>query len=98
MELAEQVQKAMELNQKIFGTPAFRHTSTFRSIDGIGSWEEWLAPARPLDTSHRFDAAVVDEMLREIQNDPPELPQEEPAESSDVIEAEITGDMGGEDA
>lgn len=85
-EIAEQVQKALELSKKIFGTPAFRHTSTFRSIDGEGSWEEWLAPARPLDTNHRYDAEEVDDMLRNIQEDPPELPQEPPPEHKDIIE------------
>lgn len=95
VEMAEQVQKALELNKKIFGTPAFRHNSTFRRIDGIGNWEEWLAPARPLDTNHRYDAEVVDEMLRGIQNDPPELPQEEPTGSSDIIETAVE-ERGGE--
>lgn len=95
VEMAEQVQKALELNKKIFGTPAFRHNSMFRSIDGIGNWEEWLAPARPLDTNHRYDAEVVDEMLRDIQNDPPELPQEEPTGSSDIIETAVK-ERGGE--
>lgn len=90
VEMAEQVQKAIELNQKIFGTPAFRHTSTFRSIDGSGTWEEWLAPARPLDTNHRYDADVVDEMLRDIREDPPELPQEESADT--IIDAAITNE------
>ena len=87
IEMAEQVQKAIELNKKIFGTPAFRHTSTFRSIDGSGTWEEWLAPARPLDTNHRFDENLVDHMLREIQNDPPEPPQEEQPGTSVIIDA-----------
>ena len=90
-EIAEQVQKALELSKKIFGTPAFRHTSTFRSIDGEGSWEEWLAPARPLDTNHRYDADEVDDMLRNIQEDPPELPREAPPEHKDVIEVPPDG-------
>lgn len=88
VEMAEQVQRAIELNKKIFGIPAFKHTSTFRSIDGSGTWEEWLAPARPLDTNHRFDQQLVDHMLREIQNDPPELPQEELTDG--IIDATIT--------
>lgn len=95
VEMAEQVQRAIELNKKIFGTPAFKHTSAFRSIDGSGTWEEWLAPARPLDTNHRFDEQLVDHMLREIQNDPPELPQDEPDESYDIIDAFVT-ERGGE--
>lgn len=80
----------MELNKKIFGIPAFKHTSTFRSIDGNGTWEEWMAPARPLDTNHRYDAEIVDEMLRRIQEDPPELPSEQEFADSDMIEASIT--------
>ena len=87
-EIAEQVQKAIELNKKIFGTPVFRHTSTFRSIDGNGSWEEWLAPARPLDTNHRYDAEEVDEMLRTIQENPPELPQE--STDNRIVDATVT--------
>lgn len=89
-EIAEEVEKAVELNKKIFGIPAFKHTSTFRSIDGNGTWEEWMAPARPLDTNHRYDAEIVDEMLRRIQEDPPELPSEQEFADSDMIEASIT--------
>ena len=95
VEIAEQVQKALELNKKIFGIPAFKHTSTFRSIDGNGTWEEWRAPARPLDTNHRYDADVVDEMLRRIQEDPPELPTEHIGD--DVIETKAE-DAGEEEA
>ena len=84
------LQKALELNKKIFGIPAFKHTSTFRSIDGNGTWEEWMAPARPLDTNHRYDADVVDEMLRRIQEDPPELPPEPECMGDSVIEASVT--------
>ena len=90
VEMAEQVQKALELNKKIFGIPAFKHTSTFRSIDGNGTWEEWMAPARPLDTNHRYDAEIVDEMLRKIQEDPPE-PQTLPEHMGDeIIEASVS--------
>ena len=94
-EIEEEVQKAVELNKKIFGIPAFKHTSTFRSIDGNGTWEEWMAPARPLDSDHRYDAEVVDEMLRKIQEDPPEMRAEPECMSSDVIEA-AANDTGGE--
>ena len=94
-EIEEEVQKAVELNKKIFGIPAFRHTSSFRSIDGNGTWEEWMAPARPLDSNHRYDAEVVDEMLRKIQENPPELPAEPECMSGDMIEASVT-DTGGE--
>ena len=49
-----------------------------------------MAPARPLDTNHRYDADVVDEMLRRIQEDPPELPPEPECMGSDIIEAAVT--------
>ena len=90
VEMAEQVQKALELNKKIFGIPAFKHTSTFRSIDGKGTWEEWMAPARPLDTNHRYDAEIVDEMLRKIQEDPPEPPTMPERMGDDIIEASVS--------
>ena len=75
-EIAEQVQAAIELNKKIFGTPVFRHTSAFRSIDGIGTWEEWLAPARPLDASHTVDPSVINNLMNAIRNNPPSSPNE----------------------
>ena len=49
-----------------------------------------MAPARPLDTNHRYDADVVDEMLRKIQEDPPELPSEPERMGDDIIEASVT--------
>ncbi len=90
VEIEEEVQKAVELSKKIFGIPAFKHTSTFRSFDGNGTWEEWMAPARPLDTDHRYDADIVNEMLRKIQEDPPELPSEPERMGNDIIEADVT--------
>ena len=89
-EIAEEVEKAVELNKKIFGIPAFKHTSTFRSIDGNGTWEEWMAPARPLDTNHRYDAEIVDEMLRKIQEDPPEPPSLPERRGEEIIEASVS--------
>ena len=49
-----------------------------------------MAPARPLDTNHRYDAEVVDEMLRKIQEDPPELPAEPEYMDNEIIEASVT--------
>lgn len=87
MEIAEQIQREFEISKKIFGIPAFKHTSAFRSIDGIGTWEEWLAPARPLDASHRIDAHVIDSLLRDIKENPPELPQDKTVCTGGIIEA-----------
>lgn len=84
-EIAEQVQEAIEINKKIFGIPAFRHTSAFRSIDGIGTWEEWLAPAKPLDASHKIDASIIDSLLRDIKENPPEMPKETSHNDDEVI-------------
>ena len=78
MEIAEQVQQEIEISRKIFGIPVFKHNSSFRSLDGSGTWDEWLAPARPLDASHRIDAQVIDSLLRDIKENPPELPQDKP--------------------
>lgn len=64
-----------------------KHRTAFRSIDGSGTWEEWLVPARLLDTTHRFDTAQVKRMLRDIQNDPPTLPQPDEITNTDVINA-----------
>lgn len=89
MEIAEQVQQAIEINKKIFGIPAFKHTSAFRSIDGIGTWEEWLAPARPLDASHKIDTNVINDLLRDIKENPPELPQEKPVYTDEFVDASV---------
>ncbi len=35
MEIAEQVQREFEISKKIFGIPAFKHTSAFRSIGSV---------------------------------------------------------------
>lgn len=88
-EIAEQAEKEIELRKKIFGIPAFRHNSSFRSIDGSGTWEEWLAPARPLDITHRIDAQVIDGLLRNIKENPPELPQEKHVCTGGIIEANM---------
>ena len=42
MEIAEQVQQEIEISRKIFGIPVFKHNSSFRSIDGSGTWDEYL--------------------------------------------------------
>lgn len=78
IEIAEQVQQEIEISRKIFGIPVFKHNSSFRSIDGSGTWDEWLAPARPLDASHKIGAQVIDNLLRDIKENPPELPQDKP--------------------
>lgn len=71
-EISKQVQEAIEINKKIFGIPVFQHTSVFRSVDGIGTWEEWLTEARPLDVNHTIDSKVVDNLLEEIIENPPQ--------------------------
>ena len=74
MELAEQVQQELELNKRIFGTPAFKHTSAFRNIDTECSGEEWFFPARPIDKDHKVSGDIIDSLMTSIIQNPPEPP------------------------
>ena len=71
MELAEQVQQAIEMNKKFFGTPAFKHTYVFRGIEGTWIGEECFVAARPLDVSHRVSDEVIDRLMSDIMQNPP---------------------------
>ena len=74
MELAEQVQKELELKKRIFGTPAFKHSSAFRNIDTECSGEEWFFPARPIDKDHKVSGDIIDSLMTSIIQNPPEPP------------------------
>ena len=74
MELAEQVQQELELNKRIFGTPAFKHSSAFRNIDTEGTGEEWFIPARPIDKNHKISGDIIDSLMTAIKQNPPEPP------------------------
>lgn len=76
-DMEEKFQQAVEVNRKLFGTPAFQHNSGVRGLGAESSDDEWdmMVEARPLDITHTVDADAVDDLLLEIMDDPPILPR-----------------------
>ena len=72
-DMEEKFQQAVELNRKIFGTPVFQHNTGIRDFD----FETWdmMTEAQPLDITHTVDTETVDNLLAQIMEDPPPLPQ-----------------------
>ena len=94
-DMAAQVQEELELKKRIFGTPAFKHTSAFRNIEKSGTGEEWFIAARPLDTAHKISEDVIDRLMTDIQQNPPKLMSDNSAAETVVIN--VTADhTGGE--
>lgn len=90
-DMEEKFRQAVEVNKKLFGTPVFRHEPGVRGLSSDVSGDGWdmLVEARPLDISHTVDAGSVEDLLLEIMDDPPVLPQQPaPYPDSVVIEAE----------
>lgn len=77
-DIEEKFQQAVDLNSKLFGKPVFQYEPSIREFSADISDGEWdmLAPARPLDISHTVDADSVDNLLIEIMDDPPVLPEQ----------------------
>lgn len=75
-DLEERFLKAVEVNKRIFGTPAFQHNSNSRAFDSQAEGSSWdmLIPARPLDINHKIDSSTIDNLLLEIMENPPKLP------------------------
>ena len=75
-EMEEKFQQAVDLNNKLFGTPVFQYEEGIRKFCSDTSGDNWemLTEARPLDISHTVDAETVDSLLLEIIDDPPVLP------------------------
>ena len=69
-EMEDRFQKAVEENEKVFGTPAFEHAS----VRSLPNNADLMVEARPLDTDHAFPADVVDQLACGIRSDPPVLP------------------------
>ena len=86
VEIAEQVQRELELNKRIFGTPAFKHSSAFRNIDGEYSGEEWFIPARPTDIDHKISDEVIDSLMTAIEQNPPKPPTDRLGNEQTVID------------
>ena len=76
-DMEEKFQQAVETNKKLFGTPVFQHEPGIRGIGADSDGDEWdmLSEARPLDILHTVDTKTVDNLLLEIKENPPELPQ-----------------------
>ena len=76
-DMEERFRQAVEVNRRLFGTPVFQHEPGIRALSTGFSAGEWdmLVEARPLDITHTVDAAAVDDLLLEIMEDPPVLPQ-----------------------
>ena len=51
-----------------------------------------MVEARPLDITHTVDAGTVDDLLLEIMDDPPVLPQSQEAYPGEPIVIETTGE------
>ena len=86
VEIAEQVQRELELNKRIFGTPAFKHSSAFRNIDGEYAGEEWFIPARPTDIDHKISDEVIDSLMTAIKQNPPKPPTDRLGNEQTVID------------
>ena len=93
-DMEEKFQQAVEVNKKLFGTPAFQHDSGVRGLSAESSDEEWdmMVEARPLDITHTVDAGTVDDLLLEIMDDPPVLPQSQEAYPGEPIVVEPMGE------
>lgn len=74
-DMEEKFQKAVEVNKKIFGVPAFEHASNVRAFSQGETWD-MMTPARPLDIVHTVDSATVDNLFEQIMNAPPTIPME----------------------
>ena len=72
--MEERFQEMVEAKKRQFGIPLFQHDNGLRELWTDETAEEVLVEARPLDVYHTVDARAVDDLLRDIQADPPRLP------------------------
>ena len=84
-DMEEKFQKAVEINKKTFGVPAFEHQSTMRGFVQGETWD-MMTPARPLDINHKVDSDTVDELFLQVLDNPPTLPVEN---DRNVLEAKV---------
>ena len=79
-DMEERFQQVIETNKKIFGVPAFEHSTNIRGFENKGSIEsdEWdmMTPARALDIDHRVDEEIVSSLLDQVRENPPTIPME----------------------
>ena len=79
--------QAVEQNKRHFGTPVFQHIPGLRGLAAETSEDEWdmMIEARPLDITHTVDVEIVDDLLREIKESPPEMPQPKEMYPEEII-------------
>ena len=87
-DMEEKFQKAVEMNKKIFGIPAFEHESNVRGFSQGDTWD-MMIPARPLDITHKMESATVEDLFDQILNDPPKIPIKK---DSSVLKAKVVSD------
>ena len=87
-DMEEKFQKAVEVNKRIFGIPAFEHESNVRGFSQGDTWD-MMIPARPLDITHTVESATVEDLFDQILNDPPQIPIKK---DSSVLKAKVVSD------
>ena len=87
-DMEEKFQKAVEVNKRIFGIPAFEHESNVRGFSQGDTWD-MMIPARPLDITHTVESATVEDLFDQILNDPPQIPIKK---DSSVLKAKVVTD------
>ena len=87
-DMEEKFQKAVEVNKRIFGIPAFEHESNVRGFSQGDTWD-MMIPARPLDITHTVESATVEDLFDQILNDPPQIPIKK---DSSVLKAKVITD------
>ena len=87
-DMEEKFQKAVEVNKRIFGIPAFEHESNVRGFSQGDTWD-MMIPDRPLDITHTVESATVEDLFDQILNDPPQIPIKK---DSSVLKAKVVSD------
>ncbi len=88
-DMEERFMQAVEANKRHFGTPVFQHIPGLRGIAPETSEDEWdmMIEARPLDVTHTVDAETVNDLLQQIKESPPEMPQPKEMYPEEIVVA-----------
>lgn len=92
--MEEKFNQAVEVNRKLFGIPVFLHGPGARNPGAETALAnlDIMAQAKPLDIAHTIDSETVDNLLLEIMDDPPVLPQASQIYSDGIISVEKNGE------
>ncbi len=88
-DIEEKFQKAVEINKRIFGVPAFEHQSEVRGFSQSDTWD-LMIPARPLDTDHKVDVKTVEDLFSQVLDNPPTIPQKN---DENVLQAKVVSSV-----